>query len=62
MEFEFVPGALVVNPAEIDWGIGQVQSTVGTKVTVNFENMGKMVINTTIIHLDVIEQDDLPKS
>ncbi|MBT4739852.1 MAG: DUF3553 domain-containing protein [Rhodospirillaceae bacterium] len=61
MELEFVPGALVVNPDEVEWGIGQVQSAVGTKVTVNFENMGKIVINTAVVHLDVIALDDLPE-
>ncbi|MGB1876762.1 MAG: DUF3553 domain-containing protein [Rhodospirillaceae bacterium] len=61
MDLEFVPGALVINPKEEDWGLGQVQSAVGTKVTVNFENMGKIVINTAVVHLDVITPEDLPE-
>lgn len=61
MELEFVPGALVINPAEAGWGIGQVQSAVGTKLTVNFENMGKIVVNTAIVHLEVVTLDELPK-
>jgi hypothetical protein len=61
MEWEFVPGSLVLNPAESDWGVGQVQSAIGTKVTVNFENMGKIVVNTAIVPLKVIDLDDLDK-
>lgn len=60
MQSDHVPGALVVNPAQPDWGIGQVQSAIGTKVTVNFENMGKIVVNTAIIDLELIDHDDLP--
>ncbi|MDG2243548.1 MAG: DUF3553 domain-containing protein [Rhodospirillaceae bacterium] len=60
MDLEFVPGVLVINPNEEDWGLGQVQSAVGPKVTVNFENMGKIVINTAVVHLDVIIPEDLP--
>lgn len=61
MQFEFVPGALVINPAEPDWGLGQVQSAVGIKVTVNFENMGKIVVNTAVVVLEVIDPDDIPQ-
>lgn len=60
MQSDHIPGALVVNPAQPDWGIGQVQSSIGTKVTVNFENMGKIVVNTAIIDLELIDHDDLP--
>lgn len=61
MQFEYVPGALVVNPSEPDWGLGQVQSVVGTKVTVNFENMGKIILNTALINLEIIDPEDLPE-
>ena len=37
-----------------DWGIGQVQSIINGKVTVNFENVGKKVINSEIIRLEKI--------
>jgi len=39
------PGMLVRHPDEPDWGLGQVQSNIGGRVTVNFENGGKVVIN-----------------
>lgn len=37
------PGMLVVNPAQPDWGLGQVQSRIGARITVNFEHAGKVV-------------------
>ena len=42
----------VVNTANKDWGIGQVQSIINDKVTVNFENVGKKVININNINLE----------
>ena len=51
MIFDFEPGDKVFNPLNKDWGIGQVQSIIKEKVTVNFENVGKKVINTKNIEL-----------
>ena len=51
MIFDFEPGDRVVNPSRKDWGIGQVQSIIKDKVTVNFENAGKKVINIKNIEL-----------
>ena len=45
------PGDKVFNPKNKDWGIGQVQSIIKDKVTVNFENAGKKVINIKNIEL-----------
>ena len=39
------PGMLVRHPSQDDWGLGQVQSVVGSRVTVNFEHAGKVVID-----------------
>ncbi len=39
------PGMLVRHPAEPDWGLGQVQSNIGGRATVNFEHRGKVVID-----------------
>ena len=55
MLIDFEPGDYVKNPANDDWGIGQVQSIIGKKVTVNFENMGKIVININNIKLEKID-------
>lgn len=60
MELDFVPGAIVRHPGQPDWGLGQVQSAIGTKITVNFENAGKVVINSAVIDLEIVEDDDLP--
>lgn len=45
------PGALVRHPDQPDWGIGQVQSVVKDRITVNFEHVGKVVINGSLIVL-----------
>ena len=48
------PGAQVRNPARPDWGIGQVQSAVGTRVTVNFEHAGKQALDTRHVRLELV--------
>jgi FKBP-type peptidyl-prolyl cis-trans isomerase 2 len=45
------PGMLVRHPGQEDWGLGQVQSVVGSRVTVNFEHAGKVVIDSKRIDL-----------
>ena len=45
MILDYEPGDKVENPSNKEWGIGQVQSIIDNKVTVNFENVGKKVIN-----------------
>ena len=54
MILEFEPGDKVINPTKREWGIGQVQSIINEKVTVNFENVGKIVINSNNIQLEKI--------
>ena len=56
MLIDFEPGDYVKNPNNEDWGIGQVQSLINSKVTVNFENVGKKVINTEEITLTKIKK------
>ena len=51
MIFDFEPGDKVFNPNNKDWGIGQVQSIIKEKITVNFQNVGKKVINAENIEL-----------
>ena len=58
MILNFDPGDKVINPANKNWGIGQVQSIIKEKVTVNFENVGKKVINSKNIELEKIEEND----
>ena len=57
MFFEFEPGDKVINPQKKDWGIGQIQSIIKNKVTINFENAGKKVINSENIKLEKFEND-----
>jgi hypothetical protein len=45
------PGTLVRNPAAPDWGLGQVQSNIDGRVTVNFEHIGKVVIDSKYVTL-----------
>ena len=45
------PAMRVRHPTEADWGLGQVQSVVGERVTVNFEHAGKVLINARLIDL-----------
>tara|TARA_B110000285_G_scaffold23942_1_gene23065 strand:+ start:150 stop:317 length:168 start_codon:yes stop_codon:yes gene_type:complete len=52
MIIDYEPGDKVTNPTNKDWGIGQVQSIINGKATVNFENVGKKVININIIELE----------
>ena len=52
---QLVPGTFVRHPGQQDWGLGQVQSVVGDRVTVNFENRGKVLVNSLEIDLEVIE-------
>ena len=54
------PGMLVRHPQQPDWGLGQVQSNIGGKVTVNFEHAGKQVIVSEWI--DLIPVYDPPAS
>ena len=53
----FTLGDFVTHPARPEWGVGQVQSIVGTNVTVNFANAGKQMINCAIVEL---VKTDLP--
>jgi hypothetical protein len=57
IHFDFMPGDYVLNPLEKDWGIGQVQSIIKNKITVNFQNQGKQVINGEIITLEKIKNE-----
>ena len=50
------PGMLVRNPAQPDWGVGQVQSNIGEKITVNFREQGKVVIDGTRVALSLAAQ------
>ena len=53
------PGMYVIHPARPDWGVGQVQSYIGGKVTVNFPEEGKVVVNSARVMLELVSgQED----
>jgi len=58
MNYDIVPGTLVRHPTEHDWGLGQVQSVDGSRITVNFENAGKHLINADIIDLQTVHESE----
>jgi hypothetical protein len=45
------PGDFVRHPERPDWGLGQIQSMIGHRITVNFENAGKLVIDGNRVEL-----------
>ena len=55
MILNYEPGDYVINPNYKSWGIGQIQSVVKNKITVNFENAGKKVINSKEVILEKID-------
>ena len=57
MSTEFAPGAIVRNLAAPHWGLGQVQSAIGSRVTVNFEQVGKQLIDISVVRLELLEND-----
>ena len=56
MFLNYEPGDFVINPKNRNWGIGQIQSIIKSKVTANFENVGKKVINSEEIVLERIDK------
>ena len=56
MFLNYEPGDFVINPRNRSWGIGQIQSIIKDKVTVNFENVGKIVINSKEIFLEKVNK------
>ena len=53
--YEIIPGSYVINEFKKDWGIGQVQSSINYKITINFEHVGKKVIDINEIPIKVIK-------
>ena len=59
---ELEPGQFVRHPDRPDWGLGQVQSAVGARVTVNFEHAGKLLVDTAVVRLVLADPDAAPNS
>ena len=58
MFLDYAPGDFVISPNNKNWGTGQIQSIVNNKITVNFENAGKKVINSKEIILERVKKID----
>ena len=58
MQYDLEPGNFVINPSQKSWGIGQVQSIISNKATINFQNVGKQVINLDNINLEKINNEN----
>ena len=56
MFLDFQPGDFVTSPNNKQWGIGQIQSIIKNKITINFENAGKKVINSEMILLERVNK------
>ena len=56
---DLTPGSYVIIKNNNEWGIGQIQSSINNKITVNFENVGKKVININEINLEVVSHNDI---
>lgn len=56
--YHIEPGQRVRHPRQPAWGAGQVQSVIGERVTVNFEHVGKVLVNARIVTLELIEDDE----
>ncbi|MDG0990720.1 MAG: DUF3553 domain-containing protein [Yoonia sp.] len=49
------PGMFVQHLDQPEWGVGQVQSNIGGKVTVNFREEGKVVLEGTRAMLILVQ-------
>ncbi|WP_422073355.1 DUF3553 domain-containing protein [Tranquillimonas rosea] len=54
MEDLLEPGMLIRHPQKPEWGLGQVQSNINGRVTVMFEDEGKVVIDATRVELEIV--------
>ncbi len=57
MQYDLEPGNFVVNPSEKEWGVGQVQSIIKNKATINFQDVGKQVINLDNVSLEKVNNE-----
>lgn len=55
LKIQLAPGDFVRHPTRPDWGLGQVQSVIGDRVTVNFEDAGKVLVNGALVELERVD-------
>ena len=51
----FAPGDFVKLDDHPEWGIGRVQTALGSRLTISFENAGKQSINSDAAHLTAVK-------
>ncbi len=51
---QLAPGMLVRHPEKPEWGVGQVQTNIPGRITVMFEDAGKVVVNSNLVALDLV--------
>jgi hypothetical protein len=62
VSLDFTPGMLVHNPDRPEWGLGRVQSAIGTRVTVTFEHAGKQAMNLAAARLEPLRDGPHPRN
>lgn len=58
---DFEPGVVVRHPGRPDWGIGRVQSAIGHRVTVGFEEAGKVTIDIRHVTLERVKEGGIDR-
>tara|TARA_A100001011_G_C14155525_1_gene775890 strand:- start:90 stop:269 length:180 start_codon:yes stop_codon:yes gene_type:complete len=58
MQLDLEPGDFVINPKNKQWGIGQIQSVIKNKITVNFQNHGKQVLDANFVDLEKVKENE----
>jgi hypothetical protein len=53
-----VPGDFLRHPLHPEWGLGQVQSVTGSRITVNFEHCGKLLVDGAQVALTRVQLKD----
>ena len=53
------PGMIVRHPEAPEWGDGQVQSRIGDRITVNFAEAGKQVLDGRRVALTIVRFDGM---
>ncbi|MEZ5647442.1 MAG: DUF3553 domain-containing protein [Alphaproteobacteria bacterium] len=59
MTSDLIPGSYVRHPDKPEWGLGQVQSAVGSRVTITFQHSGKHLIDIRSVSLILLSEDDV---
>ena len=56
---EITPSMFVINKINQKRGIGLIQTSINNKITINFEHVGKKVINIKEIKLKILKNYEI---